>query len=226
VATENFGDERMLAWCAYCGAEPATRDHAPPKIFLDRPFPDDLPVVGACYDCNNGASRDEAYVAALIECAVTGATGPDGASRPAIRKLLERSPALAAQIAAIRSAGANGPIYTPDMSRVRRVLLKACRAHVLFELNERATEAPTSFEVIPLPLLTKEQLSWFETPADGAVWPEVGSRAMQRLVEGYPGDRPGWVTVQEGRYRYMAAVADGITARILLSEYLACEAVW
>lgn len=43
---ETFGDERTLAWCAYCGRAPDTRDHIPPKIFLDRPFPPELHTVG------------------------------------------------------------------------------------------------------------------------------------------------------------------------------------
>ena len=49
---------------------------------------------------------------------------------------------------------------------------------------------------------------------------------MQRLLEGYPGDRPGWVVVQEGRYRYMAGVEDGNVVRMVLSEYLGCKVVW
>lgn len=74
--------------------------------------------------------------------------------------------------------------------------------------------------------MTEKQRRLFEEPAGGALWPEVGSRAMQRLMIGYPGGRPGWVVIQEGRYRYMAAIGNGRVVRIVLSEYLACEAVW
>ena len=36
-----------------------------------------------------------------------------------------------------------------------------------------------------------------------------------------------WVEVQPGRYSYLAFDGDGgITVRIVLSEYLACEVVW
>jgi hypothetical protein len=41
----NFGDQRTLAYCAFCGGETGTRDHCPSRIFLDQPFPDNLPVV-------------------------------------------------------------------------------------------------------------------------------------------------------------------------------------
>jgi hypothetical protein len=35
-----------------------------------------------------------------------------------------------------------------------------------------------------------------------------------------------WVEVQEGRYRYLAAGGDGVTVRIVLSEYAAGEVTW
>lgn len=87
---------------------------------------------------------------------------------------------------------------------------------------------PIAVEVLPLPLLSDGTLLDFKTLGGEwtAMWPEVGSRAMRRLVEGYPGDRPGWVVVQEGRYRYMAGAEDGSVVRMVLSEYLGCRVVW
>ena len=49
-------------FCIYCGAESGTREHVPSKVFLDEPYPEDLPVLPACFNCNNGFSDDEAYV--------------------------------------------------------------------------------------------------------------------------------------------------------------------
>jgi hypothetical protein len=68
----------------------------------------------------------------------------------------------------------------------------------------------------------------FETPPDVNVWPEVGSRAMQRLVVSPPRGTvsPGWVVVQDDRYRYLAVAEHSILVRIVVSEYLACEVVW
>jgi len=68
-------DERLTAeMCVYCGgAEPSTRDHVPPKVFLDEPYPPGLPVVGACEGCNLGFSLDEQYLACLIGCVMCGA---------------------------------------------------------------------------------------------------------------------------------------------------------
>ena len=43
-----FNDNRLNNICPYCGDYGDTRDHVPSKALLDRPFPNDLPVVPAC----------------------------------------------------------------------------------------------------------------------------------------------------------------------------------
>lgn len=223
-----YGDSRILTGCFHCGREANTRDHAPPKVLLDEPYPGEMIVVPSCYDCNNSASLDESWLACLIECVVTGEIEAARVSRPAVAKMLARSPALAASMAAIRSINENGTTFHPDMNRVRRIVTKIARAHATYELHNHFEHEPMTIEIFPLLLLSDEALNDFENLGGGrlAGWPEVGSRAMQRLVEGYPGDRPGWVVVQKGRYRYMAGVEDGNVVRMVLSEYLGCKIVW
>ena len=68
----DFGDHRELAFCVHCGKETETRDHVPSKVFLDEPLPVNLPVVFSCERCNNELSKDEEYVACLIECVKMG----------------------------------------------------------------------------------------------------------------------------------------------------------
>ncbi len=225
---ECYGDSRILNGCFHCGAGADTVDHAPPKVLLDKPFPNEMIVVPSCYACNNSASLDESWLACLIECVVTGEVEPTRVSRPTIAKMLAHSPPLAASMAAIRMIGETGTTFSPDMDRVRRIVTKIARAHAAYELHEHFEHKPASVEVFPLMLLSDEALHNFENPNDGgfAMWPEVGSRAMQRLLWGYPGNRPGWIVVQEGRYRYMAGVEDGNVVRMVLSEYLGCEVVW
>ena len=67
-----FVDERLTGKCIYCGRNPETRDHVPSRVLLDKPFPDNLPVVDACRTCNEDFSQDEEYLACLIECAICG----------------------------------------------------------------------------------------------------------------------------------------------------------
>jgi len=57
--------------------------------------------------------------------------------------------------------------------------------------------------------------------------PEVGSRAMQRLlVVGSDVYQEGWFVVQDGNYRFLVSQEEGLTVKIVLREYLACHVVW
>jgi len=73
---KTFSDQRLDGHCIYCGNKPDSRDHVPSKVFLDRPFPENLPVVAACTECNQNFSLDEEYVACLLECTLCGTTEP------------------------------------------------------------------------------------------------------------------------------------------------------
>src|SRR5262245_62097325 len=72
-----FGDERQMAWCVYCGRDTETRDHVPSRIFLDEPYPENLPVVPACRRCNESFSLGEEYLACLVDCVMSGVADPD-----------------------------------------------------------------------------------------------------------------------------------------------------
>ncbi len=50
----NYADQRFNGQCVYCGAAPETKEHVPPKVFLDLPYPDNLFIVEACRKCNSG----------------------------------------------------------------------------------------------------------------------------------------------------------------------------
>ena len=73
-----FVDERQNSWCIQCGAwieeVDTNRDHVPSKVFLRKPYPENLPVVVTCVACNNGFSPDEEYLHLLLHCVLTGST--------------------------------------------------------------------------------------------------------------------------------------------------------
>lgn len=221
---ENFGDERQTANCAYCGGSWDTDDHVPSRVLLDKPHPPRLPVVGACRACNASFSLDEEYVACLIECAIVGSTEPTERHREKIRRILRKRPKIAARIAQCRREQDGQMVFMPEVQRVRSVVRKLAIGHALFELNERRHDEPMSIIWKPRPALTADELNTFEKPPgkeELGVWPEVGSRAMQRLALGET-----WVTVQEGRYRYRTMAMGNAIVRMVLSEYLYCEVVW
>jgi len=93
-----FADERLKGMCVHCGGRPHTRDHAPSKVLLDDPLPNNLPVVEACESCNTGFSQDEEYVACFVECVICGTTELSGVQRPKIKRILAERPALAARL--------------------------------------------------------------------------------------------------------------------------------
>lgn len=219
----NSGDDRQTAFCAYCAGATDTRDHVPSRVLLDQPYPTNLPIVFACQPCNRSFSADEEYVACLVACVLAGSTSPSTVAREKVRRILSDKPALAARLENARSCIGGITRFEIEANRIRNVVLKLARGHALFELNEPHPEEPSSLTFSPLPLLDPEARSTFERPPKRELWPEAGSRGMQRLVES---GAHSWIQVQPGRYRYLAYVADSVVVRFVLSEYLACEVTW
>jgi hypothetical protein len=225
----NYGDDRQLAACIYCGGETESREHVPSRVILDEPYPENLPTVPACVSCNTGFSEDEEYFACLVECARMGSI--EGIEREKITRILQRKPSLSARINAGRTALLDGKIsFSFEVDRVRAVVRKLAEGHCAFELNERWNKQPVSMGIAPLLSLPVDSLRRFESPFCVSILPEVGSRAMQRLavVSEIGRGVVDWITVQANRYRYLAAVEAGgmATVRIVVSEYLAAEVRW
>lgn len=221
------GDERVLAACIYCGAEPDSRDHVPSRVLLDDPFPENLPVVPSCRGCNTSFSLDEEYCAALIDCVTVGAVEPTSRHRAKVRRILERQPPLAAALQAARSidSATGATSFTPDLKRLRNVVLKLARGHAAFELHTVDDEDPSAVSIAPLLLLDDAAREAFEAPPVACLFPEVGSRAMTRMFEhGVPS--PSWIVIQPGRYRFLTSPGLPLLVRVVVGEYLAGEVTW
>jgi len=222
---QNFGDSRQTGFCAYCGRGAETRDHVPSKVLLDEPYPTNLPVVPACQSCNESFSLDEEYVACLVECALTGSADADGVEREKIRRILEEKPAMALRLCQAFQETEGGASINIEAERVRNVVVKLARGHAAFELNEPQLDDPSNLAVVPLPSVDPAARNHFEASPKSSLFPEVGSRAMQRLVVNEPG-ASSWIIVQPGRYRYLTSVGDGVVVRMVIGGYLACEVAW
>lgn len=233
-----FSDQRNLDLCVYCGNEPTTKDHVPSRVLLDEPYPPNIPVLDACESCNASFSKDEQYVACLIECAWSGSAQPADVRREKIRRILTENSALASHLAdCCKADNAGVLVWQADVDRVRNVVLKLARGHVAYELSEPRLNAPDSIAFQPISTLTVDQRENFESLSSESLlmpWPEIGSRAFIRAlreVAGRPIGWPtfeanGWLTVQPGRYRYIVTYHNGVVARMVLSEYLACMVAW
>ncbi len=198
----------------------------PSRILLDDPFPANLPVVSACSDCNQGFSKDEEYLACLLEVVLTGSSTVEPRMRPKVQRILAARPLLAARIGAAGVANPGGLFWDPEFERVANVIVKLAQGHAAFELSEPQIDAPNRIAVSPLLSMSEEQRTEFENVHMSCLWPEVGSRAMRRIIEAWPDALERWIVVQPERYRYLTSYAQGVTVRIVLSEYLACEVRW
>lgn len=226
-----FADDRLTGQCVFCGAKPDTRDHCPSRVFLDEPFPENLPVVDACLSCNGKFSKDEQYLACFIECVICGSAEPAKIRRSKIQRTLIETPKLAAKLQASLTRDGNGNlIWQPDLDRVREVILKLARGHIAFELSLPHTDKPGHLTFVPLCTMSDEQKSAFENPASDelSAWPEIGSRAFIRtmVVEKGAYQDTGWIVVQPGNYRYLVDQSGGDFVQIVIGEYLACRIGW
>jgi hypothetical protein len=178
--------------------------------------------------CNQGFSLDEEYFACLIECARTG--GIDRVERSKIKRILQESPALAARIMQARTVADNGEIiFKTENDRVRNVVLKLARGHAVYELDEQKSEAPSHVMAVPLHTLAPHAREHFENPPATAGWPEVGTRAMQRMAVSTTFPTvigQDWIEIQPGQYRYFAIAEGAVMVRLVVGEYLACEVIW
>lgn len=224
-----YGDSRNKGFCVHCGGPYETDDHVPSKVLLDEPYPENLMVCSSCLRCNNALSDDEVYLACLLECVLAGGVDLARFRRSKIAGVLEQNALLMEHLRRARSEAPDGPVWRIENERVRAVVLKLARCHAAYEYNEPQLEEPNYVGFTPLLAMRDTEREAFERSGEGGLggWPEVGSRAMQRLlVVGSDVYSEGWFVVQEGNYRFLVSQENGLTVKFVLREYLACRVVW
>jgi len=237
---KDYADSRLIVGCIYCGGLEETRDHVPSRVFLDAPFPENLPVLPACGPCNSGFSLDEEYLACLIEAAVAGSTDPAHIRRPRVAETMRRNAALRSRIEAAKRVIDGRLAFDPETARIQNVVLKLARGHAAYELSASRRERPTGLSCWPLEVMTPEARESWETSHVQQMFGEVGSRGLQRMLvtqftlRSETGETTtvelllnDWVDVQDGRYRYLAIDDLGeVRIKIVIGEYLACDVSW
>jgi hypothetical protein len=231
---DEFADERQHAWCLYCrraiAGVQSNLDHVPSRVFLLEPTPEQLPTVRSCYECNNGFSRDEEYFAAFLGAVISDTTDPAQQKNAKAAKILSRSGGLRRSIERSRRADRQSHddarlTWEPQAKRIRSVVLKNARGHAFFELSEPMLDEPDICEFLPLELLNDSELGEFEAISSVALWPEVGSRMMERILTGAD-LQDGWIVVQPNTYRYSVAYECGTTVKTVIWNYLATLTHW
>jgi hypothetical protein len=184
-----------------------------------------------CKSCNEGFSSDEEYFVAFLGCVLTGSTDPDCQDNPTAKRILQRSPSLRQRIQNARAESRalleeeSRVVWAPERERVERVVVKNARGHVYFEYGEPMLEAPAHVWYAPLPLLSEKDRIQFEAVQTGSLWPEMGSRMMNRVLTGQDLS-DGWVIAQDGVYRYAVLQQGRLVVRSVIEEYLATEVLW
>lgn len=221
-----FLDSRLLGVCAFCGGPTETKDHVPPRVLLDKPYPSQLPTVSACAPCNQDSSLDEEYLACFAECAACGTTDPSLLQRANVVRILQEKPSLLQAVRSCRlpPAQLTDQCWEHDDPRMERVFIKLARGHVAFEFFPRL-DPPSYVDVFPLsevPLDRADDSPSMATPP-GGIWPEIGTRAFLRAAGAYPDSKQvgTWIVVQADRYRYSVTESHlGILVQIVVREHL------
>lgn len=223
-----FSDNRLNN-CCYCGGASETRDHVPSKVFLDLPYPPNLPLVECCNQCNNSFSLDEEYLACALECLIQGTTEIDKLSRQKVKNALDKNVSLKRRIEYSRGLFANDNEVKIGIEKHRlfKILMKLARGHIRFENSEHYYDEPTFFMHKLLKDMTTEEFKQFNEPIEREILPELGSRAFLKVILHNKSIYSTWTTVQDGNYRYFVhPFRSGVIVRFIIFDFLACEAIW
>lgn len=223
-----FSDKRHNDECAYCGGVPDTRDHVPSKILLESSFPENIPVVPCCLECNRGFSLDEEYFACLIECIICGTIDIDNLKRDKIKRILSESKKLHEKIKNALFVEDNHPYFIIENERFINVILKLAYGHIKFELSQTKYEKPKSIWYKALNSLNIEEYNHYFELTELGISPEIGSRSTQNIYISENNDIIDlWNTVQENIYTYsVTQTAEYVKVRIIIWNYIVCEIIW
>lgn len=228
-------DQRLESWCYSCGSfidiDDRTVEHVPARVFLDRPFPENLATVYACLACNNGTSADELFVACLLEVMLARTVDCAVFERRRIAQALEHRPELTSSLQDVL-AGASSAWRSKQTTQIlTTVATKIARGHLMFDLADPRYDAPRSVRWFRLDEVSKSEAETFDqwgdrVSATSRLLPEVGSRALARMLDQREDREPNWITVQVDRYRYSYRVDRDPAIRFVLRGYFACEIAW
>lgn len=223
-----YADNRLNDCCAYCGSYAETEDHVPSRCFLDKPYPQDMPVVPCCHECNRDFSGDEEYVFCMIDCMKAHTTNPDEIQREKTRKTLLHSIGLKERIASqIRDFGGE-TIYDIEKERFKKIMRKLAFGHLAYENDSLSWNSTFNISMWLVPEMSESQKKSFFEPYIGNLLPEVGSRGLLNNTVLISKDNKeclflsNWKTVQENRYSYCVS-PDSNRVKFIIADYLAVE---
>lgn len=217
-------DVRHESICFFCSDQAGiTRDHVPPKVFLDRPYPENLPVVPSCLPCNSVTSADEEYVAAALEVVACKSVNTAELERAQIVKSLNRNGSLLERLKSAATIETDALSLGLEDDRFERVFSKVARGLLRFEVGE-----PTGHLVDEVRYSRYSQMSKPEVDAfcelTYSLLPEVGSRMLTTLVEDHRMET-SWQCLQEFRFSYAIEITASICRVKMIVRGVLCVEV-
>lgn len=215
--------------CIYCGKPATTREHIPSKAFLIEPFPENLFTIPACFECNNGFSKDEEYMACYLDV-LRSYVFQDYVCNENTRQKLQQNESLR-ELLNRQIEYTDGILkYTYDVDRFKRIITKLAKCHAGFEFDlvdfDRIPDVRFDF----IFNLSDEQREAFEQIHLDDKITEVGSRMdntmciIQDINTGNAFVFYQWNEIQENQYRYQVFrnAQDGVSVEIVIYELLFC----
>lgn len=185
-----YGDDRLrhkiiynrnsYSECVYCGAKADTREHVPSKVFLNKPYPDNLGIVPACFKCNNSFSRDELFLSILIEKLKSKHLGQKYVFSNDTTERLNKNKKLVNEIETIIN---NNNINECDET-IKRILFKLAIGHAVFEVSEGYCAKNGTVHYKFFNDVSDEEFENFTAPfiINNHLLPEIGSRVYERIT--------------------------------------------
>lgn len=229
-----IGDERIRpylsykkenSYCIYCSNIADSREHLPPRVFIDTPNKNEWNIVPACKTCNNGYSEDEQLVACAIEYILAMVYYDGEIQRDKVKNTFKKRPRMLEKIQLLcKIEGGNLVIDNTIIESIKNVFFKIGQGHFMYDcstfLDDNATIS-IAFE----PQLTQKELDEFNSPIICNCLPEIGSRASSQICLNINANEMVilWNIIDDKNYRYLIS-NDGIL-RIVVREFLYIEII-
>jgi len=187
---------------------------------LNKPYPTNLHTVRSCESCNNSTSRDEEYLSFLLRYIALIEDEKDIDDWLNKERRLRNEDAL---FDCLRVDESREVFINVDAEKVNHVLRKYAIGHAAFELGERMHEEPTYTTFAFKGQVGESIIKKINHISKCDIYPEVASRLHQRIVE--DGEN-SWLSIQDGKYRYVVEYSPHVRVRIVIGEILLGEIGW
>ena len=116
--------------------------------------------------------------------------------------------------------------FKTEENRIRNVILKLARGHASFENGGLFLQEPSLLRIQSISNMNEIEKTKYFT-LNMKLLPEVGIRALQRLIINEEIISEGWTVVQENKYMYsISQDYMNLCVKFLICNYLACEVIW